>query len=126
MDLSVELIHATVQLEQPLGDGTRTVGTGFLVSAPTPDGKPRTVLVTAGHVLDRMPDAEMRIGYRMKVDGGSWAYEPQKIAIRSGGGELWTRNPQRDIAAMVVFLASAGARNITGQSFNVDGGLILD
>jgi len=31
-----------------------------------------------------------------------------------------------DIAAMVVFLASAGARNITGQSFNVDGGLIPD
>ena len=102
MDLSVELIHATVQLEQPLGDGTRTVGTGFLVSAPTPDGKPRTVLVTAGHVLDRMPAAEMRIGYRAKVDGGSWAYEPQKIAIRSDGGELWTRNPQRDIAVMEV------------------------
>jgi len=27
---------------------------------------------------------------------------------------------------MVVFLASAGARNITGQSFNVDGGLVPD
>jgi NAD(P)-dependent dehydrogenase (short-subunit alcohol dehydrogenase family) len=34
-------------------------------------------------------------------------------------------NPE-DIAAMVVFLASPGARNITGQSFNVDGGLIPD
>jgi S1-C subfamily serine protease len=102
MDLSVELIHATVQLEQPLGDGTRTVGTGFLVSAPTPDGKPRTVLVTAGHVLDRMPAAEMRIGYREKVDGGSWAYEPQKVAIRAGSNELWTRNPKRDIAVMEV------------------------
>jgi NAD(P)-dependent dehydrogenase (short-subunit alcohol dehydrogenase family) len=33
-------------------------------------------------------------------------------------------NDPEDIAAMVVFLASAGARNITGQSFNVDGGLI--
>jgi NAD(P)-dependent dehydrogenase (short-subunit alcohol dehydrogenase family) len=35
-------------------------------------------------------------------------------------------NDPEDIAAMVVFLASSGARNITGQSFNVDGGLILD
>src|ERR1700686_846576 len=33
-------------------------------------------------------------------------------------------NEPEDIAAMVVFLASPGARNITGQSFNVDGGLI--
>jgi NAD(P)-dependent dehydrogenase (short-subunit alcohol dehydrogenase family) len=35
-------------------------------------------------------------------------------------------NEPEDIAEMVVFLASAGARNITGQSFNVDGGLVLD
>ena len=35
-------------------------------------------------------------------------------------------NDPEDIAAMMVFLASAGARNITGQSFNVDGGLIPD
>jgi NAD(P)-dependent dehydrogenase (short-subunit alcohol dehydrogenase family) len=30
-----------------------------------------------------------------------------------------------DIAAMVVFLASIGGRNITGQSYNVDGGLVM-
>jgi len=35
-------------------------------------------------------------------------------------------NDPEDIAAMVVFLASPGARNITGQCFNVDGGLIMD
>ena len=28
------------------------------------------------------------------------------------------------IAAMAVFLASPGARNITGQAYNVDGGLV--
>lgn len=35
-------------------------------------------------------------------------------------------NDPEDVAALAVFLASAGARNITGQSFNVDGGVILD
>jgi NAD(P)-dependent dehydrogenase (short-subunit alcohol dehydrogenase family) len=45
-------------------------------------------------------------------------------------GEIEKRIPIRrantpaDIAAMAVFLASPGARNITGQSYNVDGGLI--
>ena len=33
-------------------------------------------------------------------------------------------NEPEDIAAMAVFLASPGARNITGQAFNVDGGLV--
>jgi meso-butanediol dehydrogenase / (S,S)-butanediol dehydrogenase / diacetyl reductase len=33
-------------------------------------------------------------------------------------------NTPEDIAAMAVFLASAGARNITGQCYNVDGGLV--
>ena len=32
-------------------------------------------------------------------------------------------NPE-DIASMVVFLSSEGARNISGQSYNIDGGLI--
>ena len=42
------------------------------------------------------------------------------------GVPLKRANEPEDIAAMVVFLASPGSRNITGQSFNVDGGLIPD
>ncbi|MSP05227.1 MAG: 3-oxoacyl-ACP reductase FabG [Acetobacteraceae bacterium] len=41
----------------------------------------------------------------------------QEIPIRRA-------NDPEDIAAMAVFLASPGARNITGQTYNVDGGLI--
>jgi NAD(P)-dependent dehydrogenase (short-subunit alcohol dehydrogenase family) len=33
-------------------------------------------------------------------------------------------NQPEDIAAMAVFLAGPGARNITGQAYNVDGGLV--
>ena len=42
------------------------------------------------------------------------------------GIPLKRANQPEDIADMIVFLASPGARNITGQSFNVDGGLVPD
>ena len=45
---------------------------------------------------------------------------------RNGVIPLARANDPEDIAATAVFLASPGARNITGQSFNVDGGVILD
>ncbi|THD81636.1 MAG: serine protease [Phenylobacterium sp.] len=103
IDLAVDLMHATVQLEQPLGDGTRTVGTGFLISDPGPDGKPRTVLVTANHVLTGMPGASARIGYRTENPDGSWTYSPRQLQIRDAGGhELWTHHPSRDVAAIVI------------------------
>jgi S1-C subfamily serine protease len=103
MDLAVELIHATVQLEQPLGDGTRTVGTGFLIATPQPDGTTRTVLVTANHVLQKMPGATARIGYRVSNADGSWSYSPQQVKIRdTDGHELWTHHPNRDVAAITI------------------------
>jgi S1-C subfamily serine protease len=103
MDLAVELIQATVQLEQPLGDGTRTVGTGFLISAPGPNGTTRTVLITANHVFDKMPGATARIGYRISNPDGSWSYSPQPLKIRDGQGhELWTHHPTRDVAAITI------------------------
>ncbi len=102
-DLAVELIHATVQIEQPLGDGTRTVGTGFLINAPTLDGQPRTVLVTANHVLQRMPGVQARIGYRIANADGSWSYAPQKFDIRDADGNpRWTHHPKRDVAAISI------------------------
>lgn len=103
MDLAVELIHATVQLEQPLGDGTRTVGTGFLISTPNADGTTRTVLITANHVLQKMPGQNARIGYRVSNADGSWSYSPQQVKIRDNDGhELWTHHPSRDVAAITI------------------------
>ena len=34
-------------------------------------------------------------------------------------------NDAEDVASMAVFLAGPGSRNITGQAFNVDGGMIM-
>jgi len=45
-------------------------------------------------------------------------------AEQERGIPIGRANTPDDIAAMAVFLASSGARNITGQSYNVDGGLV--
>ncbi|MGH7025276.1 MAG: trypsin-like serine peptidase [Caulobacteraceae bacterium] len=100
--MTVDLMSATVQLEQPLSDGTRTVATGFLVSDPTPDGRPRVVLITADHVFEGMPSDQATIGYRVKGADGAWTFAPRQFPIRAGGKPLWTRNPTRDVAAIVI------------------------
>ena len=105
------MIDATVQIDQPNGQGTRTVGTAFLVSAPEPDGAPRTVLVTAGHVLDRMTGREARVGWRSETIGGAWRFDPEPLAIRDAGDQpLWTRHPDRDIGVMTIQAPDVFAR----------------
>lgn len=110
-DLTVGLIDATVQLDQPSGPNTRTVGTGFLIQAPRPDGAPRIVLVTAAHVLERMGDPEARIGWRIAVGDGTWRFDPEPLRIRDEtGAPLWTQHPERDVAVMEVQAPEAFAR----------------
>jgi NAD(P)-dependent dehydrogenase (short-subunit alcohol dehydrogenase family) len=60
---------------------------------------------------------------RAEEEGVSVAEMEKK---RNDNIPLGRPNTPHDIAALAVFLASAGARNITGQSFNVDGGIIFD
>lgn len=110
-DLTVGLINATVQIDQPAEPGRRTVGTGFLISAPRPDGTPRTVLVTAAHVLTRMVEPQARIGWRAAQADGGWTFDPEPLTIRdAGGAALWTQHPQRDIAVMAIQAPEAFAR----------------
>ena len=107
---SVDLISATVQLEQPIADGRRTVGAGFLISDPTPDGRPRIVLVTADHVFEKMPGDQATVGFRVQDPDGAWRYAPTKITIRDHGRPLWTRHDTRDVAAITITAPPAFAR----------------
>jgi hypothetical protein len=50
--------------------------------------------------------------------------EAEARAVRSI--PLRRANDPEDIAALAVFLAGPGSRNVTGQSWNVDGGLVWD
>jgi len=101
LEAATQVIEATVQIEQPLPEGGRTVGSGFLVSTTAADGSPQTILVTAQHVLSRMPGAEATIGYRAPTADGGWRYAPQPLRIRDDqGAPLWRAHPTRDVAVI--------------------------
>jgi NAD(P)-dependent dehydrogenase (short-subunit alcohol dehydrogenase family) len=73
--------------------------------------------------VTRTPLSEANLLIRAQQEGVS-VEEMERRRVQAI--PLKRANDPEDIAAMVVFLASPGARNITGQSFNVDGGLIPD
>jgi S1-C subfamily serine protease len=102
VDLTLDLINATIQIEQPEAADQRTVGTGFLLDDPGPDGRSRTVLVTAAHVFELMPGDEAKIGWRIQRPDGSWRYDPQPLRIRDHGKPLWTQHPDQDVAVIVL------------------------
>lgn len=110
-DLTVGLINATVQIDQNNGDGTRRVGTAFLIEAPRPDGSPRTVLVTAHHVVDGMAGREARIGWRSESPDRGWRFSPEPLRIRQeDDAPAWIKHPERDIAVMEISAPPVFAR----------------
>lgn len=52
--------------------------------------------------------------------------EAEIIELFDGTIPIKRSNEPEDIADLAIFLASSEARNITGQSWNVDGGLVYD
>ena len=67
--------------------------------------------------------SEANVALRAREEGVS--IEDMKRR-RNAAIPLGRPNEPEDVAALAVFLASPGARNITGQSLNVDGGIIFD
>lgn len=102
VDLTVALIKATVQIDQPISEAKRMVGTGFLVSVPEAGGAPQIVLVTAAHVFETMPAADVRIGWRVQGAEGNWRYMPSNMTIRTVNGPAWYQHPAQDIAVIPV------------------------
>ncbi len=122
-DLTVGVINATVQLDQAIDGGQRKVGTGFLISAPSPDGAPRVLLVTARHVLDVMPGRQARIGWRTAEADGVWKFTPETLTIRDGEGEpIWTSHPERDVAVMQISAPPAFAQAAIPAGWLADAG----
>ena len=81
VDLTVALIKATVQIDQPISEAKRMVGTGFLVSVPKPDGTSEVVQVTAALVFEKMPPADVRIGWRVQgVKGNASRHSRKSVA----------------------------------------------
>ena len=75
--------------------------------------------ICPGVTRSALSDANLRV--RAEQEGVTVAeMERRRAAVIP----LNRANDPEDIAAMAVFLASPGARNITGQCYNVDGGLI--
>ena len=118
-DLTVALIKATVQIDQPINDAKRMVGTGFLISVPRKDGTTETVLVTAAHVFEKMPAPEVRVGWRVLTPKG-WVYTPQNITIRTKDGPAWYQNPNQDIAIIPVTVPAAAKDAVLPESLLAD------
>lgn len=100
IDFTVQMIKATVNLEQSLGDGNKRTGSAFFVSAPDPGGRPRIVMVTARHLLRSMPGDEARAGLRFERPDGSWRLRWTPVPVRAAGEPRWTEHPVQDVAVM--------------------------
>jgi Trypsin-like peptidase domain len=115
-DLTLNLIKATVQIDQPVGEGRRVVGTGFLVSVPNKGGPPYIVLVTAAHVFEKMQSANARIGWRIVDAQGNWVYKPSQLTIRGKSGPLWVQHPTQDVAIIPIEVPVSYAGHLIPQA----------
>jgi len=76
--------------------------------------------VCPGNTLtDMVRDVATHVGGRLGMTGDEW------LAMRADDTALKRLAEPREIAGVIAFLASEDARYLTGQSIEVDGGIIL-
>lgn len=100
-DFATQMLDATYKLFNK--DSTAT---GFFVRDPVAalQGRPRVILVTAGHVLEKMTSDTAIIVLRRPNDTGGYTREDISVPIRTRGKALWQTHPDHDVAVMRVKL----------------------
>ncbi len=119
-DFTTAMIQATVPVASAPG-GPATIGTGILVSDPTPDGTPRVVLVTARHVIQNIGGAQVQIALHLKNADGTWRKEWRAEPSADGERPLWTGHPVYDVAVLPVTVPPEVAAAAIPASWFADG-----
>lgn len=96
-DFATQMLDATYKLFNK--DSTAT---GFFVRDPaaTLQGRPSVILVTAGHVLEKMTSDTAVVVLRRPTDTGGYTRSDLSIPIRARGKALWSTHPEQDVAVM--------------------------
>jgi S1-C subfamily serine protease len=100
-DFTTAMFLATVPVAQSPG-GPGIVGTGLLVSDPTPKGAPRIVLVTARHVIADIGGVQVQLGLHLHNPDGSWGKVWLAEPTAQGDQPLWVGHPVYDVAVLPV------------------------
>ena len=98
-DFHTDMMRATVKLKHD-----KSTAAGFVLrqTRAQDKGGPRSVLVTAAHVLDRVTGDETTLVYRVRESEGVYKKESMPLVIRKAGQPVWTRHPTEDVAALVI------------------------
>jgi NAD(P)-dependent dehydrogenase (short-subunit alcohol dehydrogenase family) len=138
-------LQAAARVMLPAGGGrvvnfSSIAGRGFRRSASAPyvGAKAAVIAITRLAALRLapsitvncvVPGVTVNSKYEMRVRARANAIGVDEATARSAMEDfipLHRSNTPADVAGVVAFLVSDDARNITGQSINVDGGLIYD
>lgn len=103
LDFDEQMMRSTVKIQSGVA-----FGTGFILLAPiigSTNGLRSYVLVTAAHVLARMPSTNVTLSFR---SGHQSIYNKvnQEVPIRLNGTNLWTQHPTADVAALRIAIPS--------------------
>jgi NAD(P)-dependent dehydrogenase (short-subunit alcohol dehydrogenase family) len=85
----------------------------------------RVNTICPGMVLTTLNKAVWEAWNSQQPEEGRVSYEDWTAAKIKNMIPLGRWQSPEDIAAMAVFLASARAKNVTGQTINVDGGFVM-